>query len=359
MNSSENKGYLPALTGIRAAAAFLVYVHHCNFFPQESFIYRIARECHIGVPLFFVLSGFLIAHRYYQVEDFHFGRYMLNRFARIYPMYFLLTTLYFLVKSNDLSLYLANITFLRGYFEEIKFSGIPQGWSLTVEETFYLFAPMAFLFIRRHLIFLVLLPACLLLLGAGLVELWGNTNGWKLMGSYNFMLLYTFFGRATEFFTGIALALYIKNNTIRTGYLTYTGLAMIALSLYTMSLFSTPTEIGLYHPMGMAINNLLLPLSGIAVFYHGLISEKTPISWILSNRYIVLLGKSSYIFYLIHMGIFREWLKPVLSNEIVIFIAMNIISVLLFLYVEEPANRYIRKRFTRKPIVKKSIVMKS
>jgi peptidoglycan/LPS O-acetylase OafA/YrhL len=55
---------IPALTGIRAIAAYLVFFHH---YPIPQLVYGemdFFREFHIGVTLFYVLSGFLITYRY-------------------------------------------------------------------------------------------------------------------------------------------------------------------------------------------------------------------------------------------------------------------------------------------------------
>ena len=86
--------YIPALTGVRAIAAWLVFFHHYNKNEFPYPVFRLFNEFHIGVSLFFVLSGFLICLRYYEhikVSRPWFARYMQNRIARIYPMYFLLT----------------------------------------------------------------------------------------------------------------------------------------------------------------------------------------------------------------------------------------------------------------------------
>ena len=60
--SKEN---FPALTGIRAVAAFMVYIHHRNPFDEVFFgkkIHDFFGEFHVGVTIFFVLSGFLITY---------------------------------------------------------------------------------------------------------------------------------------------------------------------------------------------------------------------------------------------------------------------------------------------------------
>ncbi len=51
--------YFNALTGLRAMAAYMVYAHHFNPIPKNYAVHGLVNELHIGVTLFFVLSGFL------------------------------------------------------------------------------------------------------------------------------------------------------------------------------------------------------------------------------------------------------------------------------------------------------------
>jgi len=153
--------YFPALTGTRAVAAFMVYIFHFNPFIPEKFgnsIFSFFDQFNAGVPVFFVLSGFLIAARYedsVEANSTWLKQYLLKRFARIYPIYFLLTTITFVIfwldffplprntspsEYNSFILYLLNISFLKGFFDLFKNTGLPQSWSLTVEECFYLCA---------------------------------------------------------------------------------------------------------------------------------------------------------------------------------------------------------------------------
>ena len=93
---TENIKYFNALTGIRAIAAYMVFFHHYNPFVKfiySYFIYSNINEFHIGVTLFFVLSGFLISFKYLNNNDFNYTKYFINRFSRIYPIYFILTIL--------------------------------------------------------------------------------------------------------------------------------------------------------------------------------------------------------------------------------------------------------------------------
>jgi len=120
----------PALTGIRLVAATMVCLYHYAPFPvwlAGPAIPAIVAQFHVGVTIFFVLSGFLICHRYeegFTSKSISFRDYFVRRFARIYPMYFLVTLFVFLPFichcSFHLPLFLLNISFLQGLFFRIQ-----------------------------------------------------------------------------------------------------------------------------------------------------------------------------------------------------------------------------------------------
>jgi peptidoglycan/LPS O-acetylase OafA/YrhL len=349
-----NKVNFPALTGIRALAAFMVYIHHYNPFSTEFFgkyIHDFFSEFHVGVTIFFVLSGFLICNRYFDEPNFSFKNYLIKRIARIYPMYFILTTLTFVffavVYSQnswiDLHNYFYNISFLKGFSDDLKFSGIAQSWSLTVEEVFYFTAPLFFIFINKSRFFLVLIPLFFLGLGVLLVSFFIGIDCKGFMKSINFMLDYTFFGRISEFFVGIGLALIVKKYETSFKRITYLGLLGIILSVCALVSLKVEGGFGVDSFLGRVINTLVLPVFGIAPLFFGLIKEKTLISNFFSTKTLQLLGKSSYIFYLIHLGIFVTILNKISYNQWFVFITLNLISILLYLYIETPLNKLIRR----------------
>ena len=349
-----NKVNFPALTGIRALAAFMVYIHHYNPFSIEFFgkyIHDFFSEFHIGVTIFFVLSGFLICNRYFDEPNFSFKNYLINRIARIYPMYFILTTLTFVFFAvvysqnnwSDLHNYFYNISFLKGFSDDLKFTGIAQSWSLTVEEVFYFTAPLFFILINKSRFFLVLIPVFFLGLGVLLVSFFSGIDCNGFMKSINFMLDYTFFGRISEFFVGIVLALIVRKYETSFKGITYLGLIGIILSVCALVSLKVEGGFGVDSFLGRVINTLVLPVFGIAPLFFGLIKEKTLISNFFSTKALQLLGKSSYIFYLIHLGIFVTILNKICSNQWFVFISLNLISILLYLYIETPLNKLIRR----------------
>ena len=353
-----NKQIFPALTGFRAIAAYMVFLYHLISFRENIFspeLFDLFNEFHVGVTMFFVLSGFLITHRYYGTKDFNFRDYIKNRFARIYPMYFILTTatlIYFAVFDNDfnkttLKVYLLSITFLRSFFKDYIFAGIGQGWTLTVEEMFYFSAPFLFFLVKRNKFYLFIIPIIMISLGLLLESFFGPLNIYGFLKSETFIIDFTYFGRITEFVIGIGLSLFYNeyNNKFRTKYVTIIGLLITFSFVFLMSKINTGdgSEIGITSYWGKLINNLLMPLFGIAPLYWGLMTEKTFLSRILSTKLALLLGSSSYIFYLIHVGMFSRFFLLITSNLILVFIFLNIVSILMYKFLETPLNRFFRK----------------
>ncbi|AYA37329.1 acyltransferase [Hymenobacter oligotrophus] len=367
------KPYFGALTGVRAVAAYMVFVHHFNPFKGATsaagqFFERLCEELHIGVTLFFVLSGLLICVRYMDHVELSGRwalRYLRNRVARIYPLYLLLTLLTFAAFAlrpeldnleqwkwyaarDKLAVIISNITFLRGFFDDLKFSGIAQGWSLTVEECFYFTAPFLLLGLTRSRGLIWLYPPVLVGLGLLLVQVLAPRQLLGLFDSNEFMFIYTFFGRSTEFVVGMALGLLVKRRTRPTqpGWLwTGTGLVWIfGCLLVLISLHSETLGGGFGSPWRIVVNNAVLPL-GIASLFYGLIYERSAMQAVLSTPLFDTLGKSSYAFYLVHMSVFSVALDIWISNNVGLkFVLLNLLAYGLYRAVEKPLHRIIAGR---------------
>jgi peptidoglycan/LPS O-acetylase OafA/YrhL len=367
--SSKSKAglYYPALTGVRALAAYMVFFHH--FVPTEGVFYGINLgyifgELHIGVTFFFVLSGFLIHNRYSATPNWTwpvYRNYFIARVARIIPLFFLLNlvTFIFLIAKGEDSLtknilsFILNATLLKGFFSGLKFSGIPQSWSLTVEFCFYSAAPFLFYRIKNVLLY-PRVSFILLLVGFLLVYIFTLFPFYGFIGDNRFMLSYTFLGRSFEFFVGCFLSAkyqqWASEKSGKGGWMTYGGLALVLVALYVLSLFRQPANYGVHTFPGLLVNNFFLPVA-IILFFRGLLFETTVLGKLLSGSLFQLLGKASYAFYLIHVGfISKFFITYITANHIAIFILINLVSIALFHYIEEPLNLYFRKTFVKKPV---------
>ena len=363
---------LPALTGVRALAATMVFWHH--YLPPVAvvgqFLQYFFQEMHAGVSIFFVLSGFLIYHRHSSAESLHrvpLIRYCFHRFARIYPMYFLVVvgtmawTLIFhypvrVPAGLVATILLLQLTFVRGFSDQYKFIGVGQGWTLTVEVTFYVLFPLLLILVRR-LGFLAVL-ALVWAVGILLYSLGRVVDYHGYFSPFQFVLFYTFFGRAADFFAGMMLADYVRRKaSVETRSspmtkqkakspapaFTLIGGPGIACCLAALVILR-PDKMtdGMYTPLGAAIYILALP-AAVAALLYGLITERTWFSRLLGSRLLVLMGASSYCFYLIHVGgasfLINYWVRQ--SGLIPGYVAIVLISMLLWKFVEEPCRRLI------------------
>jgi peptidoglycan/LPS O-acetylase OafA/YrhL len=95
---------IPSLDGLRGIAAIAVMLYHFNvFFLPQAHLFDILpflSWAYLGVDLFFLLSGFVMAHVYGRLLASnwraHSVQFAIARFARIYPL-FALTTLAMLI----------------------------------------------------------------------------------------------------------------------------------------------------------------------------------------------------------------------------------------------------------------------
>ena len=349
--------YFKALTGYRAMAAYMVFWFHANPFGAGTFLFSFFAGLRIGVPLFFVLSGFLIYNRYNtsEVSASFYKKYMVNRIARIYPVYFLMTTATLLFNYRAaafsphwLKIYFLNITFLRGFFEKYINTLIVQGWSLTVEEVFYILAPILFLIgmtsIRKYLgLFLAIFAFGWLLSFISVDVLRGYF--WP---DHQFMVFKTFFGNAFTFIVGIIVAiLHGRIREFKFKYVTWIGFAGLILSLTLMAYFNGRAS----HDEGsgfswnelIVYNFVSVPFIGAIIW--GLVRERTWISRLFATEAFQVLGKSSYSFYLIHIGIIHALIGKFISeNVFLLFILLIFAAMALWRFIEEPMNELIRSR---------------
>ncbi len=350
--------YFPALTGLRAIAAYMVFFYHNPIAAAANhpWIASIFGEGYLGVNLFFVLSGLLIYTRYHAYPFHEKGRYwgfLRNRFARIYPLFFLLTTATFLYhrhSNNDITThqpllaYFMNISLIKGYFKSYYLSGIMQTWTLTVEATFYLCTPLLLQLFKRPPLILLVIISCYLI-GFAVWWQWGSNNNGGFFADLSFIYYSTFLGRCTDFFAGMFVGYcwqkqlrikgFISYKTAK-GCLLFVGIVAVQITVKGNWLSAVQSN------WGLIINNILMPIA-IALMFWGLITERGYFQIWLSSKPFQLLGESSYSFYLIHLGLISGALhRYCISNFTLQFIPLVLVAYGLYSFVEKPLNGWLR-----------------
>lgn len=160
--SSSIKYYRNDLDFLRALAIISVVGYHLQI-PYFN-------NGYVGVDIFFVLSGFLMATNIFsRLKDNSFQLYSfyLSRAQRIFPVYYsvLLTFLLFIFLFFDIKLYEYSLSaissalftsnfyyyLLSGYFQpKSELNLLLHTWSLSLEIQYYLICPFIFIYIYRR-----------------------------------------------------------------------------------------------------------------------------------------------------------------------------------------------------------------
>src|SRR4051794_6268075 len=148
---------LKALTSLRFFAALYVLMFHYTSIPGSIFEGQVVQLGYTGVSFFFVLSGFILAHNYHQVDFAKPGalyRYGLARVTRIYPVYllsllagapFLFVSLGKTTPGVTTTMAASSLLVapfgLQAWFPGTACSLNCPSWSISVEAFFYLMLP--------------------------------------------------------------------------------------------------------------------------------------------------------------------------------------------------------------------------
>ncbi|MCZ2459880.1 MAG: acyltransferase [Chitinophagales bacterium] len=352
-----------SLTGIRFFAVLMIFLfHYSSRLPINSpFINAVFNQLFLGVQVFFVLSGFVICYKYFnnaELKKSFLFTYYIRRFAKIYPTFFIIVTLSFLIwnikgvdTDSSFGTYLLNISFLKGLSSQYHLTGIGPTWSLTVEEFFYFFSPFIFVYFKNKG---VLFKQVLFwwLIGAVLVAIFTISPVEGFFDSARFTFFATFFGRCLEFYLGIWLALYISGRISFKRILNYKssipiytvlgliGMLVIVLLIAILSLYFKKGAAEMWS--GIFLSNIIFPIT-VMIFFYGLIRERSILRRILNLQLLQLLGKSSYVLFLIHTGVIASGIEKYIGrNIVVLFILLQSLSVLIYKAFEQPVNNWIR-----------------
>jgi peptidoglycan/LPS O-acetylase OafA/YrhL len=140
---------LPGLDLLRAVAISWVMAFHASSFGLISRDYWIVKFGWMGVDLFFVLSGYLIAGQLLRSWEHghppNYLRFFARRLLRTLPAYLVVVALYFMVpvvrERPVIQPLWQFLTFTQNFGDASPLKAFSHAWSLCVEEQFYLAFP--------------------------------------------------------------------------------------------------------------------------------------------------------------------------------------------------------------------------
>ena len=159
--------YIPEVDGLRFLAIVSVFFYHLRGYinaksritwaapVEDDWLGRLTHYGNIGVPLFFVLSGFILglpfaSHYLKGKEPVSLRAYFLRRLTRLEPPYLLSLTVFLIMLRvvNHIPWnvlipgYISSAFYLHNIFGNEADTIQSVGWSLEIEVQFYLLAPL-------------------------------------------------------------------------------------------------------------------------------------------------------------------------------------------------------------------------
>lgn len=308
--------YFPALTGFRGFAAMIVLLNHAGKFSGQA-DFPPVRHSYFGVHCFFCLSGALFALLYFEeanIRPAFLGRFYLARFIRIFPVYWLVLSIYALsVSPVEWAALGWHAVMGHGFFQEYRDAINVPMWTLPVECGFYLLVPWVFVAMRalRHrfvspiaaarswhwtqAILLLLITIVLWGIGAALHMLApGDPDWWKG----------TIFGRFSQFGLGVATGLLladVRSGAIRLpraagNWITVVGFGLLVAQVTTLELIDQQTAPGSLRWLhfGAKLSLALTACLLIVAAFCGSVWQR-----FLASKPLVYLGVISYTLYLL------------------------------------------------------------
>jgi peptidoglycan/LPS O-acetylase OafA/YrhL len=394
---------IPALTGLRFLAALCVAVPHAwiVFMRGEGGLIwpALTNLSSLGMTMFFVLSGFVIHYNY--GHDLAVGqgrplaRFLVARFARLYPLYLLVVGLElalgpFLrkhlygwpVERHGLEALLPQFTLTQSWFYTLWDSHPPVyqygpiaevSWSISTEWFFYLAFPLVVPLLTRLRTPRAVLSAIALLVAAGATLLLAAHAGHARIdafairnfgpeaaslhiqnGFFRWLTYFSPYARLPEFLLGCLLAQLHLTAPCR-----WTPRARLALGIAVPMAFAwigallTVTHGAMTDLPRMMLSSLgLAPPVGVLLLAG---ARSTGLAgWLLGSRAMLGGGEASYGIYMLHIPVIRTVGAPPVPPEgsawpnlIALAVALGAVLVLALVAhrgFEVPARAWLRRR---------------
>jgi exopolysaccharide production protein ExoZ len=336
---------IPAVQYLRGFAALAVFLFHVSSLTVATWGPNAAGIDHVGaagVDLFFVISGFVMAMIVARPGPFRAGDFLLRRFARVVPGYYLATSGVFVLallapsvlKSTtaDGFMLLRSLAFFP--WPDAHGSMAPLllvGWTLNYEIFFYaLVLLVAGLFGDRRLYGVITLLCALVLVG------------WIFHPMHPTAAFYTD-SILLEFAFGI---LVWRLYRLLTGERAETVSFVVFVSGVVFFALQHERDPGVYRTLTWGVPSAMILFGGLRVMN-------------FRSGSMAALGDWSYAFYLTHLFVITGYIRlvmPRLPDLDLIWIyhytAMTVLALCVawgfHRFVEVPANRFFVRRFGRR-----------
>jgi len=361
-HEKQRSSKIHALTSLRFFAALYVVIFHALVIPsfltgisQDGPLGRFLGLGYVSVSFFFLLSGYILGVVYLRHESqVSLKTFYWARFARVYPLFFLTLVLdtpnLFLIKLAVYGLtggllrtairFAANVVMLQAWIPAWRGIDNPN-WSLSVETIFYLVFPFLGVALwKLRGLRLWILGVAIFVCGQVLVFLVAPRINFE---SAMFLPLL----HLSTFAIGILLA---RWQTLRMHQrVEGRGSKRLIRSLFLALAVVSFAAVVYFSTTAMKTNlfdGLLAPIFVIVIWSFS-DSDWLP-ARLLSVRWLVVLGESSFALYLIHFPVLHLFQHLGWHHIVALFpvyLGVNIgLSVLSFYYFEAPMRRWIIRR---------------
>ncbi|GBF41395.1 acyltransferase [Leptospira ellinghausenii] len=381
----KNNKEINELYGIRALSCYLVILFHCfafsiDFFPVQYAQYLPnAQNVEFLMSLFFVISAFLVSTSFSrELERSSFGvswkNFVLKRSLRIFPAFYVILSITILIMAGvlkksqmmtgsdglsesliDLKLKLSywwtDFAYISNYFPKRI---MVHGWSLSMEEQFYLAMPFVFLFYTKFLsntvqklVFLILLLNVPIL-----IRYYYHLNVPMLeFDGYVKTLFHPIHTHFEPFVYGILLMELWRSGKIskhlpysKLGfYLVFSILFVLFCYVCTLQFEDAKLYFTVFRISFYSFFAFVIVYGAVGGFFSG-------IAWFLANPILVFIGKLSYGIYLVHMlvntAVMLAILNPkgrdfnglnhLLKASFISLILSAVIALFSYLVIEKP-----------------------
>lgn len=333
-----HSGQIHILTGLRGIAALIVFISHAanrGYLPN----YLGNGFGQIGVMLFFLLSGFLMAHLYLSREYTisNVWQYAMARIGRVFPLYLALIILSFTISNYVYKDFYYAIEKWEYLWEAVLFLGAPYAfWTIPVEVQFYLIFMGFWWCHHRRKGLWPLMAFGLLACSTPIIAI---LTSQEIIGQTSRYLF--------SFFMGVGTALLYRHKLESPLARKLADLA--GLPLFILLFLNLPhirKYVGLAWDHNVYVRTWLDPISWsilLAVFWCALMNSAS--LRFLNWRPFAVFGSISYGFYLLHPPILHHALAlpfpPLLKLGLAFFLTL-IFALLSFYYYEKPIGGIIR-----------------